>query len=174
VQAVFRLAAQLDKQVIHFNTDTMRYEPLEPPQALDPAQLAMLLPAAVAMQACMNLLTDHTQGQCLIHEMLRPNQPSLVLKTSRLPISIGPASDPGESVTSVLPQALDPSQLAMLLLAAVDMHACMHPSTPTFICIYRSLQVIASSAVAINVWYVPPFAPRGVKHPISRCAWKRC
>ena len=62
VQVVFRLAAQLDRQVIHFNTDTMRYEPLEPPQALDPAWLAMLLPAAVAMQACTTLLIVHTQG----------------------------------------------------------------------------------------------------------------
>jgi len=121
----------------------MRYEPLDPPQALDPSQLAMLLPAAVAMQACITLLIDHSHGQCLIHEMLRPNQLSLVLKTSRLPISIGPASDPGESVTSVLPQALDSSQLAMLLLAAVDMHACMH--APLYTHNHMYLQKLASN-----------------------------
>ena len=51
VQVIFRLPAQLAEQCMLYNAEEGRYEPLEPPQALIAQQLAMLLPAAVAMQA---------------------------------------------------------------------------------------------------------------------------
>ena len=47
---VFRLPADLDKQVTCFSREKGRYEPLGVPQALEPAQLAMLFPATVALQ----------------------------------------------------------------------------------------------------------------------------
>lgn len=52
MQAVFRVPAELDKQLVSFCKDRKQYEPLEAPQNLDAGQLAMLLPAAIAMQAC--------------------------------------------------------------------------------------------------------------------------
>ncbi len=51
LQVVFRLPAQLAEQCMLYNTEEGSYQPLEPPQTLIPEQLAMLLPAAVAMQA---------------------------------------------------------------------------------------------------------------------------
>ena len=50
MQVVFRLSADLAKQVVSFSRDKGRYEPLAVPQTLDPAHLAMLLPATVALQ----------------------------------------------------------------------------------------------------------------------------
>ena len=50
MQVVFRLPADLAKQVVSFSRDKSRYEPLAAPQALEPAHLAMLLPATVALQ----------------------------------------------------------------------------------------------------------------------------
>ncbi len=47
---VFRLPAQLTEQLMLYNSEDSRYEALQPAQALVAEQLAMLLPAAVAMQ----------------------------------------------------------------------------------------------------------------------------
>ncbi len=51
MQVVFRLPVQLAEQCMLYSLEEGIYEPLQPPQALIPQQLAMLLPAAVAMQA---------------------------------------------------------------------------------------------------------------------------
>ncbi len=51
-QVVFRLPAELREQVLGFSAVRWRYEALDAPRALDAAQLALLLPASIAMQAC--------------------------------------------------------------------------------------------------------------------------
>ena len=51
MQVVFRLPVHLREQSVLYNLEEGGYVPLEPPQALVADQLAMLLPAAVAMQA---------------------------------------------------------------------------------------------------------------------------
>lgn len=55
LQVVFRLPAELREQVLGFSKGKGRYVALEAPRALDAAQLAMLLPASIAMQACNSL-----------------------------------------------------------------------------------------------------------------------
>lgn len=55
LQVVFRLPAELREQVLGFNRGKGRYEALDAPRVLDAAQLAMLLPASIVMQACSSL-----------------------------------------------------------------------------------------------------------------------
>ena len=50
MQAVFRLPAGMAEQVVRFSSNKGRYDPLEVPHVLEPKQLAMLLPATVALQ----------------------------------------------------------------------------------------------------------------------------
>ena len=64
LQVVFRLPAELREQVLGFSKGKGRYEALEAPRALDTAQLAMLLPASIAMQAC-NFLAKSQACLCL-------------------------------------------------------------------------------------------------------------
>ena len=73
MQIVFRLPAQLSKQLVLYNTEENAYEPLEPPQALDAGQLAMLLPAAVAMQACIALMNLFIQGLAAVLGHVHPS-----------------------------------------------------------------------------------------------------